>query len=187
MVNKVSIMETKMKILNMLVAENRVGIGVTSENQNLWNNSKIPEDLKDVIDNVYKAISEIATDNRVSTTSVNKVIQSSRKETNVMAEILYKKKCIEQTGRIQGVLNYIKQELEQNDRFEVEKHKQNVNEQMEDGRTNTSIKEQIAQKILSSVTNIQKTINEELLTKGMQPAIIESKIQQITRRCGFST
>lgn len=187
MINKVALMEAKNKIQSILIPENRTAIGVTKENQNQWNGSKIPEDLKNIIDEVYEKISEIATDNRISTMSVNKVIQNSRLEVSHIAEMSYKRKSIEQLGKIQGALNRMGQSLEKDENFEVENCKQDVNEEMKDDRNNTAIKEQLAKEMLGSIANIQKTINAELFIRGGSAAQIESSIQKITRSINSST
>ena len=92
--------------------ENRVALGITKENENQWNKTILPEKLKDIIDNVYKNLNEIAQENSISTESVNQLIEGKRAETNIKAQSLYKKKTVEQMNKLQVELAKIKDAIE---------------------------------------------------------------------------
>ena len=102
MVNKQLIMNSfKLKALNMMYPENRVMLGVTCENHNSWHKGVLPEELKKMIDKVYRNLSEIAQDNNISTNTINQLIEGKGVETNIEAQGLYKKKTIEQMNKLQ--------------------------------------------------------------------------------------
>lgn len=154
MVNKELLMNAfKLKILSMMSTENRVAIGVNNENQNLWNKAVLPEELKKVIDNVYKKLNEIAQENNISTESINQMIEGKRGEANIEAQSLYKKKTIEQMNKIQIELAKIKYTVD-NGTIKLQEQKENIEEKTSDENNNTVIGEKLYKNIIMSIQNI---------------------------------
>ena len=186
MINKQLLMNSfKLKTLNMMSTENRVALGITKENENQWNKTILPEKLKDIIDNVYKNLNEIAQENSISTESVNQLIEGKRAETNIKAQSLYKKKTVEQMNKLQVELAKIKDAIE-SDRMKFEEQKANIEENTKDEKNNSLIAESLYKNIVTSVQSIQNRMSVELLGKMENPIEAQRKIQKITTEIIYS-
>lgn len=186
MVNKQLIMNSfKLKTLNMMYAENRVALGVTSENQNLWNKAILPEELKKVIDRVYRNLSEIAQENNISTQSVNQLIEGKRTETNIEAQGMYKKKTIEQMNKLQDELNKINEAVE-HDNIKIQEQKENIEENTKDEKNNLLISKDLYKNIVASIQSIQNRMNVELLGKIANPNEAKMKVQKVASEIIYS-
>ncbi len=166
----------KLKTLSMMSTEARASMGEIHEHP--WNKSILPNDLKNIIDKVYRKIDEIANDYNIATTTVEQLIEGKRVETNLEAQGLYEKKTINQMSAIREEINSIQHKIE-NEKFELEQEKEIIRDNTNDQQTNINMSESLYKNIVLSAKDIHNRLKTEIFERESNPSEAQRKVQGI--------
>lgn len=162
--------------LNMLIAQNRVQVGLTAQNDRFGNNAVLPAEVKKIIDDVYHKIEQIVSDNNIKGAAVINLIDSKRGEISKYTETLYGQKANKQLEKMKALLENMQIKKEEHDANRDER----INKEMKDERVNDVISDAVTKEMNKSIYKIREAMINDLRMRGVPPQEIEKKLTRCT-------